>query len=384
MHSIVSQIRVLTALALFAMPVAAQEPAANAPASATLRVRGPTDCLSSAMLERQVQRRSRRLVFVASAPDVPHVEVEVRRTSGHSLSVQLWISWPDGRRSERGLAANSCEEAGSAAAFLIALTFDPAAALRTPADNPAAPGSGSREDSARGPNETAPSPRTTGDQIGTTPTPPVTSDETLAEAANSNPQAIPTDAQPAPSGAESEEPAPSPFEVEHVGLGLGVQLTSGVAPNVMFGVGLQAILAFYGRGVWQPALQLSAAHAWTSGLREPGGVADFQLSTARVDLCPAGLQTGPFAARACLTSALGSLNAQGSQSFTPRTSARGWFDLGASLLLSAALGPVLELNAGASLVAPLRRDQYAFRPDTFHRAAAPCWEGHLGVGVRFP
>lgn len=152
----------------------------------------------------------------------------------------------------------------------------------------------------------------------------------------------------------------------------------------MPGLGGGALFSFRGSGVFVPALQLSAAHVWRGGFDEPGGIAAFRLSLVRLDLCPLGLRAGPFIARVCATSAAGRLHAGGSRSFSPRSSTRDWLDLGTRLLASLDLGPILQLSAGVALIAPLRRDQFAFRPDVFHRVDVLCLEGHLGLGLRFP
>jgi hypothetical protein len=78
------------------------------------------------------------------------------------------------------------------------------------------------------------------------------------------------------------------------------------------------------------------------------------------------------------------LNAQGTDTYLPRKSSRGWLDLGTSLRATANIGPVFQVVAGAVLAFPLRRDEFAFRPDVFHQVAALSWEGQLGLGVRFP
>lgn len=387
---------------IIAAPAIAQTPEASEPAPASLRVSGAA-CLERSAVEDQVHARSSRIDFVPASPSIPHLNVTLQRNPGRTLAVELAVAWPNGKRSRRRLAANSCDEATSAVAFLIALTLDPASVVPPGADRRAdgaasssPPSEASERAEGAGPSDETRSddPTTTnaagaqgpaGDSgqgaplaetaRGTGPT----GHDAPSAARDSNTPTTPADAD---SGANDSDP--SAFVLDHVSLGLGAQVALGVAPRAMTGLAVQVMLALYRRGLWAPALQLSAAHVWAGGLAQPGGVADFQQSTLRIDVCPVGLSASVFAARACLASALGSLAAQGSRSYAPRSNARLWLDLGASLLASADLGSLFQVLGGVTLAMPLRRDRFAFRPDVFHRVAPLGWEGHLGLGVRFP
>jgi hypothetical protein len=375
-----------------ASPAIGQAPVASEPAAAALHVQSPAGCLESSAIESQVRQRSQRVTFVPAEPSVPRLNVELQRKSPRSLTVELRVSWPDKRRSSRRIAANSCEEATSAVAFLIALTLDPAAFTQTgtgPGAEPAA--THGTEEAARGtvatdaaaataPAKLAPdsglqTSGSSGERV---------SDSTTRTNADAASRANTNSAEPQAHEPEPIDTASDLFALDYIGLGLSAQLSSGAAPSVMPGLRVHAMLALRGSGWFAPALQLSAAHVWASALKQSGGVADFQRTTVRLDLCPLAIRAGALAARACLSSAVGSSNAQGSESFSPRSSARGWFDLGATLLANADLGPIFQVIAGFTLTAPLRRDRFAFQPDVFYRVAALGWDGHLGMGVRFP
>jgi hypothetical protein len=357
----------------------AQTSTASEPAPAVLNVQGPSGCVDTSAIEAQVRERSHRIVFVPASSGVPVLNVGVSRPALRSVAVELTISWPDKRRSRRKLAADSCDEATSAVAFLIALTLDPAAFTQpsSSAGGADAEGGGAQPppppSAATGPAGEAGS----GSQSTAPPGP------ALAE------KATPGSSAEAPSDEgddedDSSEAGGPVFAFEHLGFGVGAQLAFGVAPSLMPGVTAGVLLAFRGRGVFVPALQLSAAHVWVSDLAQPGGVAAFQLTTMRLDVCPLGVRAGVLGARACLTTAVGSLNAEGANSYLPRTRARGWLDVGTRLLASIDIGQVFQVLGGVGLLAPLRRDRFAFRPEVFHRVDVPCWEGHLGLGVRFP
>jgi hypothetical protein len=383
--------------AAFAQPSPGSEPK-----PAVLNVKGPAACVDAAGIERQVRERSRSIEFVPAGAVVPVLNVRVERPAARSVEVELTVSWPDKRRSRRKLAADGCDEATSAIAFLIALTLDPAAFQQPAASAEVAETAADKSRPATpflGPLDEAKAGRAAGSASP--------SDEAAHAAASGTTRSAPADAaaHAAAPGDEADAPAalastaaaestPSPirpaegawlsFAFEQLGVDIGAQLTSGVAPRVMPGLSAGIRVAFRGRGFLTPALQLRAAHVWVSDLAQMGGVAAFQLTTLRLDLCPLGVRAGALVARACVTSAVGSLNARGTSTYVPRTSARGWLDLGTSLLASFDLGPVFQVLGGIALVAPLARDRFAFRPDVFHRVDVLCWEGHLGLGVRFP
>jgi hypothetical protein len=389
----------IMAAGLFAMgwivaaTAVAQTPAVSSKAPAALRVSGAAGCLEQSTVEDQVHERSSRIEFVPATPSIPRLTVTLQRHPGRAFAVELAVAWPNGKRSRRRLAANSCDEAASAVAFLIALTLDPASFAHP------------------GANQRAASPREGSDRTeGVAPAEEQTGsggDATAATSPGDSAQGAPLAEAARESGAtanaptsDAEKPTREPtataaasgtndsvvglFAFDYIGFGVGGQLALGIAPSAMTGLAVQAMLAFHGRGLWVPALQLSAAHVWVGDLAQSGGVADFQRTTVRVDVCPVGLRASVLTARGCLTSALGSLTAQGSQSYASRSSARLWTDVGTSLLASADLGSLFQVLAGLTLAVPLRRDQFAFRPDVFHTVATLGWEGHLGLVVRFP
>jgi hypothetical protein len=370
-----------------ATPLVAQP--ASTSARAYLSVDGTDRCATVQAVQEQVQARSRRIAFVLDAADVPKLQISVRREPGGAHAVALAVTWPDGRRSQRRFVAHSCQEAEATAAFLIALTLDPTAFGEPSAAGDPASSADTAEQVIDG-SASPPAPATK-DAAPLSPS---------ASMPGGNRSGVPAsdanESKLAPFQPSRERP-PGPaadgganldlrgfFAIEKTGVSLTAHVTSGVAPVAMYGLGLSTLMAFRGRGLWAPALQLEAAHVWVSGLTQPGGVAAFQRTTARLDVCMLGLRAAGLAAHACLNGALGSLGAQGSQSYLPQARERLWADLGGSLLLCADIGRLLQFELGATLAVPLRRDRFAFHPDVFHRVAALCWDGHLGMGVRFP
>lgn len=351
------------------VPAAAQPVVERDPVPAALHVNGDGSCLDRSDIEREIRVRSTRVRIVDEHAGIPELRVDVKRTPSRALRIGMDVLWPDGRRSQRELAADSCEEAETAVAFLIALTLDPNARAATANDEGAA-----RDEQ---PARAEPSP-----PVPTTPESAAPADvapsETEPPAATSPTPATPPNAA-ADGGTTNPQDAAGVLE-----LAFGGQLQAGAAPHVMYGIVVRAMLPMHGHGLWAPAIQLSAARVWRSHWVDPAGVADFQLSTVQLDFCPLGVLARPLTARACVGGGVGSLTAQGSRTYARQSSARLWADLGSSVLLSLSLTPWLQVEVGAGVAAPLRRDHFAFRPKEFHRVSALCWETQIGLGVRFP
>jgi hypothetical protein len=317
---------------LLAMLGAALPAAADSapPARAHLTLHAPADCASEDAIAARVRARSARIAFVTSAEDVPDLQVELRAEPTSELSAALTVSWPDGRRSERQVAAKGCADAVEAIAFLIVLTLDPRS--QPGSDPPAA--------------------------------------RNTATAAH-DPNAAPAEPQVA-------------LHFDRVELGLIAQMALGIAPGAMYGFGVRALAALRGPSVWAPALQLRASRLELTGWAASGGIADFRLYSVQLDACPLGLFAGPLTARACLAAALGDLTASGRDTFAAEQRARLWLTWGATLALQLDLGAVAQVGVNAGLLAPFRRDRYAFRPAVFHEVGQLGFVGDLSVGVRFP
>lgn len=327
-------------LALIALDAAAQ---GTAPPSArgALSVEAAEQCATRAAIVARVAERSQRIELVDQ--DSLVLRAVVQESTRTLVSAELHVTWPDGRTSLRRLNAPSCVEAIDALALLITLTLDPSAAL-TPAD------------------------------VAEGPVVP----EALPATARESPG-------PEPEPAPEAEPSPTsePFALSHAAFGLAARGLLGVAPHAMPGLGASVLVAFEGQGLWTPLLQVRVAHAWARAI-EAAGTADFQLDSAELVACVVGLRSAAAAGRACITGAVGRLRASGSETYDPNNHARLWLSAGGELLLSAELFGPLQLQAGAGLTMPLRRDRFAFAPRVFHRVAAVVPYGHLGLAVRFP
>jgi hypothetical protein len=399
---------VIAALATIALAprVGAQPTPRPARVQAHLTVDADEECATAAAVAARVHQRSRRIEFVSQPNGIPSLRVAIRAGSAGDRVAELAVQWPDGRRSERQLSARGCAAALDALALLVAMALDPAA-LGEDGKTVGAAGRGAgrgkggatgkqsggvRPEEGQGPSPD-PSPSPSPDPIPI-PTPgpgPGSEPEPGPEPEPESESESESDAEPG-SGSDAESDAdrrrghggPKFLGLAHVAVGASVQLSTGLAPRVMPGVGLYALLALNGDGPWAPAVELQVAHAWAYGLRQPDGNADFELQSARLEACPLGLQLSPLTARACVAGAIGRVVAAGSDSYSPQSHAELWASLGGSVLVTIGLGDLLEVQAGFGADRPLRRYDFAFRPDVFHRVPGLCFQGHLGAGVRFP
>ncbi len=417
---------VIAALATIALAprVGAQPTPRPARVQAHLTVDADEECATAAAVAARVQQRSRRIEFVSQPNGIPSLRVAIRAGGAGDRVAELAVQWPDGRRSERQLSARGCAAALDALALLVAMALDPAA-LGVDGERAGAGGQGAgrgkggaagQQSGRVGPEEgpspspsPGPSPNPNPEpnrSPGPNPSPSPSPEPNRSPGPNPNPKPEPESESESESDAESDADSDSDAELEsgaqsdadrsrghggpkffglaHVAVGASVQLSTGLAPRVMPGVGLYGLLALNGDGPWAPAVELQVAHAWAHGLRQPDGNADFELQSARLDACPIGLQRPPFAARACVAGVIGRLVATGSDSYSPQSHAELWASLGGSVLVTVGLGDLMELQAGFGAGRPLRRYDFAFRPDVFHRVPGLCFQGHLGAGVRFP
>lgn len=292
-------------------------------------------CISSRAIESQVRAHSQRIAFVHGAARVPQLYVAQEPSAGATVHARLDVTWPDGQRSSRALAADSCSELNAALAFLITLTLDPTAAPSGPA---LAPTQGSPAAPLRAAQARSPGPeRDTGRLL----------------------------------------------KLEQIELGILAQLVRGPAPGWMLGFGLRLGVAWRGVGPWLPSLQLSAAHAVRADWRGPGGVADFRLDVLRLALCPLGARWGQLRVQACLGTGLGRMQAAGAHSFAPQSHNRLWLDIGAVVNASLDLGRRWQFGVSVAGAVPWRRDSYAFQPEIFYRSSALALVTDLWAAVRF-
>jgi hypothetical protein len=186
--------------------------------------------------------------------------------------------------------------------------------------------------------------------------------------------------EPRAAGASAEGSWAQPSDLV---LGAQLGLGAGAAPALQPAVGVYVALGLRGSGVLRPLMQLELAHAWRNAVSADHGRANFSLDGAALLLCPVGWRAASFAAHGCGAFELARLAATGYDTYAPRRQVRAWASLGAGLLLSASLGPRLQLQLGAALLHPWWRDQFSFAPDVFYSVPSWRWQLKVGLAVRF-
>jgi hypothetical protein len=321
--------------------------AAEAPApvvAAHLEVQAAVGCATRDELAARVAVRSPRIRFLeddAAEARATALRASIAPGANGGVVGELVVLDPDGRRSSRRLSAPTCAEAIDALALIIVITLDPryvaAPALEL----------------EQGPRPAGPAPRASPQQ--------------------------PADEVRPPARASARQ-----FEAGAAGM-----LISGPAPGLMTGLAVRVFAALNrtaGRraSIWSPAVRLTAAHAWRSGIDEPGGTAAFALDVLSLDVCPIRLPVAAVDLRACAAAMAGRLSAAGSDTYSPSSQERPFVSLGGSAILSVTLGPHLELSGGFGAGDAPIRDSFEFSPQVFHRVSALIWAADLGLGLRFP
>jgi hypothetical protein len=169
----------------------------------------------------------------------------------------------------------------------------------------------------------------------------------------------------------------------HSHFGAGAALLLGPAPHLMPGVHLEFLAAWDGDTFWSPAIRVSAAHHWLSGVSATGGVADFELDAGSLDLCPLRVGSAVLALRACGNVQAGRLWAQGSRTFEAQSRSRPYAVLGGSGLFTAALSRRAEAMLALSVGRTLVEDEFVLASNVFYRVPAISVGLGLGFALRF-
>jgi len=356
--------------------------AADVPQDATVRahldVLADADCTTFASVVARVAERSQRIAFVGAAAGVPALRGKIGRIAGGSVLAELTVVQPSGRQSSRQLAAPTCEEAAEALALLVAMTLDPAVALHVQSEPQGAGSTGSVGSAANNSTSAASTAGAKSTQDGSGPrhdgaaaTPP--------DEASRAPSEKPGDSTLVASEADTSSlPAVRSGSFGLLGAGM-----TGPAPRAMFGLGLYGFIAFDRASPLSLAMRVTAAHDWRNGLPEAGGIADFSLDVAGLDLCALRLSAGPFTSRLCAAGRLGRLAASGSDTYNAQSQVRLFASAGGAALVMVALPAALELVADAELQWALTRDEFAFNPQVFYQTQPITLTLGLGVGRHF-
>jgi hypothetical protein len=296
----------------------------------------PAGCPDAAAFEREVTAYTSKAQFTQQPATRRHFRVRIRR-SGSALQGRLEVSEGDAI-AHREVTGAACGEVVSALALAAALTVDPDALGGTSATavSPAAPPAAA---------------------TGTTP-------------------AAPPAPRPTPASAR---------EAPRFSAGAGFVLMSGMAPNVGYGVALDAGVHFAAQKPFGPRLELYAQHVGSSH-----DLAEFQLTAAGLRICPVrGPARAAWHVEPCVASDLGVLAARGSDAVdAPQTAEQLWVTSSLLLRLRADLGGPVFARAECGGVVAWRRPQFiaspAAEPVLVHEVPLLGYRVGIVLGVEFP
>ena len=330
-------------------------------ASAKLEVEADPACTTRGDLVTRVRARSPRVGFVDAGGGLA-IRVKMTTAPSGAVAADITLESPGSKASLRHVLARSCTEAADAVALIIAVTLDPTSA--DPRTNPSSPkGNGTASGGTGSKNETA------------VPVAAATPVVPKSGAHDSNPES--------PAGSESDAQAPSRSRLTFRAQ-LAAEAFVGVAPGIMPGVALFGVVGVERPSPWAPAFVLGIRHVWRNAIEEPGGNASFTLDAATLDVCPMRFRLSVFEARPCGSALFGLLSARGSDTFNPGAeTARPFWVVGGSALVSADLVWLLAVSARLSVGANLVRDSFEFDPTTFHTVPAVSAAGSVGIGLRW-
>jgi hypothetical protein len=152
---------------------------------------------------------------------------------------------------------------------------------------------------------------------------------------------------------------------------------------MMPGVSLFGSLRWNRDSIFSPGVQLRVSHFWMFGYEAPGGVANFNLDTATVLLCPVWLQEHRVSVQLCATAEAGRLEVRGTETQNGATRARPYVSLGAAATIGFDFGRGIAFTTFANGGVPLMRDSFQFRPEVFYEVPMVVLTAGAGVAVRF-
>ena len=330
-----------------------------------LEIQSPQGCTSVSDLESRIRARVRNARFDEHAAFVARASF-TNLASGNVVA-DLTLTEPNSTASSRRVIARSCAQAADAVALIVSVTLDPNAmtekassrSARSGVDDPrATEASGSQTDPAR-------------------PKAPETAIERRSPGSKREP------GTPLEDASDDTSPALSKASVRRLGVHLMGGVIGGIAPDIMPAVGAGGIVALDRETAWSPALAFTVAHGFRTSAKEPGGTARFALDALSIDVCPlrAALRAGDL--RACASTLLGRLSAEGTETTNSAGVVhRPFAAAGVSSILTLRIAPLFEFWARASAGVNLVRDSFEFAPITVHSVGAVNYAGGLGLGLR--
>jgi hypothetical protein len=311
-----------------------------------LRVELADGCGTSArFLERLTSRLGSFRFVEQGATHIVRARVVANPNGSYRATVTL--QFPDRHVSGRVVVASDCSDAIEALALITAVALDPTGADGSPSPHPRRKGAD------------ASPPR-----VAAKPSPAADGPITLSRA--------------------TAEPTPS-TENRRVVLGVAFEpvVYRGISPNWLTGFDLSLRLMQRRAGAFAPSMRLSLGYAAERGIAVHGGVADFALASAQLDLCPGQALWPAAELRGCGLVHSGFIRANGRATEAPETHVRPILGLGAALELVLLPHVRWGIPVRFQLFFPTTRDTFAFDPEAFHRVSGVLFGASAGLEARF-
>jgi hypothetical protein len=342
-----------------------------------------TTCGNARDFADRVSQRTRHVRFL---PGAQQLRLRVRvEPSGGALRAEVTLQGAGKPPVVRRLESPDCDDALDALALVVAISIDqrwrelrtprpPARSRRAPR-KPEPPPAADPEGSERGPGEVV---------------------QELPAVTLSHPSPAPPAPLPVAEPAAPVQPEPPPLAAPppwSLAAGVAARLTSGAAPEALFGGELWVRAGWERGSAWSPELGTGLLLERSRDFARPEGYADFALSAAALELCPLRIGGPRLRLQPCAVSSFGWLRASGHRTFRAHTQSSPWLTVGAAAQALALLGPI-ALRLTASVSHPLRRDRYRFDPSdcmsvecagpAFHRVEPVVWSLAIGAGLSVP
>jgi hypothetical protein len=253
---------------------------------------------------------------------------------------------PAGRAASRVVTTSSCAEAVDALALITAVTLEPLVVANPPSDD------GKRAGNVEGASA-PPAKSSAGTRSGS-----VASEPRVTQALPSSHSTV-------------------------FGFGAAYAAFYGQTPSLLNGFELSAHVMKKASSNFSPAIRLGLAYSLERGYKAEGGVADFSLTSATIDLC-LGRGLGTFLEfRGCALGFGGLVASRGRATLAPENHRRPFFAPGVTaevtLVPYRSIGVPLRFSAAI----PTSRDHYVFEPVVFYTVPVVTFGLSVGLEARF-
>lgn len=283
------------------------------------------------------------------------VQARIESNSVGAYRATMTLRYPDGHSSSRIVDALNCNDAVEALALITAVTLDPLGSGVT--DHAASPVDGVRR----------------------------TQDATDSQTGPLTPAAKRASPKESASSAAQGSTAPVTHSAPRLGVGIGAAFSSfrGPSPGLLEGFELSVLVLQRRPSPLSFSARLGVSYTVNTGVLAPGGVADFSLTSAVLDLCPVQQSWTAIELRACGVTHAGLLIAKGRATESAQSHHRPTLAFGTSGQLTWLPWEFLAVPLRAHLAFPIGRDTFAFDPLAFYRVPSVSYNVTAGLEARF-